>query len=519
MKPISFNSIPADLLTPPASIATSEAGASSVRISTGDLHGNAMKLIYILIQQGILSLAARDDYNELFRIYRKGVNSLTQDDIEKYRDIIEQATIDKTRSLTIIGDELADRGNNDYYTLVVLKKLHESGLPFDIMISNHSFEFLNDFYASHGNMFGQHNLVGAQALSLVNLSSLIKKSQSEGYDIDIPDMVSSAYLPHLKAISYSVSPDLESITLYSHAPVGFETIKALAKEYKVTYNDSTILDLTETIDAINTEFHKRLAMGDMYARSNPKEYVSNDTPLKYPLYRLIWNRSRNQIDVRPQCLGRKDSLPYDVRFVHGHIGAQALLSLSSHINLDNELGKDNSLASLKSPYSITSCSETSKDVLQQRIEDKRRHDLLTVIEREKEELLGKAKVYQAHLISTQHLGNNLYQQKYDCICAAIDCIDKKMVNSEGWRKAKADFYKEILSHKDLLLTRRTAEEPNIIKRFMLWLTQKARTDGFFFMRSVNANEHQQEVQQAAAASSDGDKQQDGISVRGPGASQ
>jgi hypothetical protein len=120
-------------------------------VSVGDLHGNALKLIYTLIEEGVLELSEEEQessahiYIKLRDIYNKPINELRVDDLAKFQDIINKAKVNKNKAVTLIGDELADRGNNDYFTLLVLQKLKEEQVNIEIMLSNHSVEFIRDY--------------------------------------------------------------------------------------------------------------------------------------------------------------------------------------------------------------------------------------------------------------------------------------------------------------------------------------------------------------------------------------
>lgn len=141
-------------------------------VSIGDIHGNALKLIYTLIEEGVLHLSP-NQYGALRDIYYKSTDKLTSEDLAKFRQIITEARINKKRAITLIGDELADRGQNDYFTLLVLKKLHNENTDINIMLSNHSVEFIRDYEKEQ--FTGQYKLLAGQGASLKGMHTLIKK--------------------------------------------------------------------------------------------------------------------------------------------------------------------------------------------------------------------------------------------------------------------------------------------------------------------------------------------------------
>src|SRR5205814_6199644 len=91
-----------------------------------------------------------------------------------------------------------------------------------------------------------------QARSMTNLHFLIKRGLIPiHYVISVYE---NAYLPRLKAITYGYSSIDNRLTICSHAPCGLNTIKALAKDFGVDFNKSTVKNFMSTIDSINQAF-------------------------------------------------------------------------------------------------------------------------------------------------------------------------------------------------------------------------------------------------------------------------
>ena len=314
-------------------------------VSVGDLHGNALKLIYILIEEGFLKLN-KEQYDILHDIYLKSAVdrkksrytnaiiqetcSLTKQDIETFEKIISNAQVDSSRALTLIGDELADRGNNDYFTLFVLQKLKESHCNVDIILSNHSMAFMA---ASTAYQFDGEELI-TPTTSLDNMKFFLKQGLIK--EEAIRTIVANSYLPMIKAINYTVSLDGQ-ITLFSHAPIGLETIEALANKFKIPYKEGTSLELLQTIDAINQAVSNNF-QNISYEFINDGAHKSNKVvpvPTSNPIKRLVWNRAFNDSD-QPKTI---TSTGIKVKFVHGHVGQDGTIKTArSHTNLDNFFG-------------------------------------------------------------------------------------------------------------------------------------------------------------------------------------
>lgn len=290
---------------------------SATHVSMGDLHGNTMKLLYILIEEGVMKMPP-EDYRSLFQIYSKPMGTLTGFDLSNFEKIVQRAEIIPGKNITLVGDELADRGNNDFFTLSVFKKMSASELNFDILVSNHSLEFLRFYEYKAASPFTN------RILPITSLDGLIK-TINDGCIAkpSIDDMVLEHYLPRLKAISYTISPETHDVTLFTHAPIGLETIEQLAIRYDIVYQDRTRDDLINTIDKINAAFLTELRDGrfveKFYGQMDGLRDAHSKLPFSYPIdspfYRLVWTR---ELDKHTKTNPSGD---YQVRFVHGHVGS------------------------------------------------------------------------------------------------------------------------------------------------------------------------------------------------------
>ena len=116
-----------------------------------------------------------------------------------FNKILSNAKLNKQKSLILVGDELSDRGNNDYFTLLVLQKLRNEDFDVEIMLSNHSMEFIQDFEKPH--MTGKARLGRGQARSLENLAKLIKQVLVD--EKEVKQIVHECYIPTIRAIGYT----------------------------------------------------------------------------------------------------------------------------------------------------------------------------------------------------------------------------------------------------------------------------------------------------------------------------
>src|SRR5438128_133691 len=91
-------------------------GDSHAEVTRGDLHSNSTAFFNLVVQFGILVLDAHY-YKQFTMICSKKIKKLTKDDINQLNEILKNAKVNPRCKIRLIGDELADRGNNDYFML------------------------------------------------------------------------------------------------------------------------------------------------------------------------------------------------------------------------------------------------------------------------------------------------------------------------------------------------------------------------------------------------------------------
>lgn len=308
---------------------------TATNITIGDLHSNAIKLLYFLVRQGICTISEAD-YKRLVEIYWFPTEWLTRALLNKFNTIIERIEIiDRHTLVRLIGDELADRGSNDYFILKILQKLHKEQVNIEILLSNHGVEFIEAYerFVERGNIF-KTTLMEKYTPSLKNLNLLIESELISAEEI--LNIANICYKPALKLISYSLDQDAPGITIYSHAGIGLQTIDFLANKFNVTYNCCTHEKLAQTIDNINQRFsnyvqdgrvHQLYSSENMLHGYNGALVPNDETAVEF----IMWNRSYLGLE-RPN-----EQNGYSLSFVHGHDSREN--THDNIYNLDGQLGK------------------------------------------------------------------------------------------------------------------------------------------------------------------------------------
>lgn len=319
------------------------------QLTCGDLHGNALKLIHFMIQEGILELK-KEDYKKIVDIYEKDKPIRT--DFLTFKQIIQNANWDINKGmLRLIGDILSDRGGgsgNDFFTLTILKILKVKKVPFTILFSNHDAVFFESLIRK---IHGSELLDVGQSATLDRMYESIRDKSINAQEI-FP-LLLEGYFPNLKAIDYVYDEEKTppTLTLFTHAPNGLEIIENLARDYKIPLPKKNIAHcsaekIKNIIDKINANFVQDAISGKLLRKIKDELHEMNNLgidankeaiPAKFPFQRLIWNRyHKNDPDFEwSDSLKDRTALYY----VHGH--DQAKHHYSHVIGLDNDAGKHN----------------------------------------------------------------------------------------------------------------------------------------------------------------------------------
>lgn len=298
----------------------------ATQVALGDLHANAMKLIHFLVVNGIVSIES-EDYDTLSSIYLKDTKQHTQADIDQFNAIIEKLEMNSStlKHILFIGDELADRGKNDWFVLKIIDKLQTSRvIDTTILLSNHGLEYIRACELS----LDTYNSSVFPVTSLTNLQQFMRQGFVNRQNI--VTMNQNSYYPSLKLVSYII--DGNEISLFTHAPTDIAHIRELALKLKTTFDDSTIDRLKQSLDDINAAFSIHVHKKTVHTLIKPltREHEIKGFPGD-PINFIAWNRSIDILKRHPE------HQRYVVHYVHGH---DRTAPVKEHIhNLDNSLGK------------------------------------------------------------------------------------------------------------------------------------------------------------------------------------
>lgn len=454
------------------SINISKKGSVAIQITIGDLHGNSMKLMFMLITHGIASNINESDYSKLVEIYLTPTRNLTKEHIDEFNQILSKIEFSTDSLIRLIGDELADRGSNDYFTLKILEKLYENNVPVEIIASNHSIEFIlacekqDNFYTPILNY--------KYASSMENLQYLVNKEIVTREEI--LTIANSNYKPTLRAISYSLNENQKEITIYSHAGIGLNTIEYLAQKLEVEYIDTSARELAQTIDNINLRFQQHVqnnTVHTLYPSKKMEAGSENEYLINESFEFILWNRDYTHI-FRPEI-----HYDYHVNFVHGHDPSEN--TRNNIYNLDNSLGKSdiNNIGIYSVIYSANDiCVITLSDQYQYFLSQ------MQAIKTKEQHLIGKGQMVAGNcaknlydILQTQHQAlseaqTDIHTFQNSCI-DAINFARPELEKHRGWKQLLGNLAHTVPGGGPMC--------------FIVGLINKAATRNVLFFKSDSAN--------------------------------
>lgn len=258
-------------------------------VTLGDMHGNALKLFYLLCFHDCFESEMYHQnhlenlYYEFHELYEKDADDFDTQFVADAVALVDKLVFRSDCSVRFIGDLLADRGKNDFLTLLLIKRMHVCALPYTIILSNHDAEF---FYALETNTDDAPRVTRMsdrkQFRSANNLAKLLKKGL---IDIDeLKTWMQTCIYPYVKVIDIE---EYNNVTVvYTHAPVSRSQIVQL-HDYLVKQGDVALAAIeklfSEMVEDINAAVANNLRNGK-FAR------MLEDIKSSNMLRNFIWMR-------------------------------------------------------------------------------------------------------------------------------------------------------------------------------------------------------------------------------------
>lgn len=359
-------------------------------VTIGDLHGNAIKAIYFLVQTGVMVLEqGQKDYQRLYAIYKaqerenvtlpnyqltikgKKGQKLSTKQYHEFLSILKRAHLKPISCVNFIGDEFGDRGNSDTLTALVFEVLKDNAVPYRINVSNHglvaikSLKLMAKLKESHRH---QIKLLPGQEISLIStLSDLGISSDYENHHYPkmaqiekakkpllSPDefcqILDESYYPFLNLINYQFD-EKDQLNFITHAPAAlktaYELINLLNEKLgtSLIYEDTSNTKIAKMLDSINDVIIDLILKDEL-------DNIYDDIPVidipDNPFTRIAWARDYHPEESFITSTGKI------IINTHGHVGedfAKKIKTINGtryqvNQNLDSYLGRNDNFNQL-----------------------------------------------------------------------------------------------------------------------------------------------------------------------------
>lgn len=298
-------------------------------VTAGDLHGNALYFLHFLIKYRVIELDKKA-YLKFVKIYQKPASEMRKADFDVFDSLLTLAKVNNNKKVRLLGDILADRGKNDYFTLKLIELLDKGGADLSILLSNHDAEFMLNIELNGGLKppFKEKMMRRDFAKSIEGLvNSIAKGDLDQGY---CESLYRQHFLPHVKAIDYCFESAGEGYKpqLFTHAPVDLNLMAKAAAELDVPFDSTTDERLKVSIDEVNKKIKDILMNGQFHRVFEEMITVDSET---YQQVKAFWDWHQfngevttDVINKEIQLLNGEHKKRFEARFPgivrRGHVG-------------------------------------------------------------------------------------------------------------------------------------------------------------------------------------------------------
>jgi len=321
-------------------------------ITVGDMHGDFVKDVYYGLRNGVISLRngvtslAAEDYARLVEIYRKGSGQFTVQELASVEQILDGCKKELPLLYRTIGDTKGDRGESDLLMEMFDNKKDQLQVNYRNLFSNHDLEYIY-WYENEYDRPHDPYIYGAFTRSLDNYDAFVKAQEKNPEPAHLErikqlnEQRASFYKAHLYLTDYTLNPDQQSATFYTHAVTGLDILQMnaanlLPDQYNQytkeddSFTQKSAPELARVIDEVNAEFQTQVMQNNIH-------YLC-PTGSKQKLYVLDENKENSLLfTAANRSFAEQFVCPPQFTFVHGHY--KIVDPMPSNVYcLDNNLG-------------------------------------------------------------------------------------------------------------------------------------------------------------------------------------
>lgn len=285
-------------------------------ITIGDLHGNTMKLVWLLCHFSVIRFREPvANFKRLWEIYETPVDALTIDMVTEFETIIQSSQFveERPKKIIFIGDTLADRGHNDYFTLIVFQRIFQH-IEYIILLSNHDLVHLCEAEGNHYLEEYPPETHENYFISFLNFQKLLAKFPV--LQESAIEMRNTSFKPFVKMFEFGF-PNDKTMLLFSHTPFIFN--EYFFKTDLLTHPH--LNELFVELEQINIKVSEHIAKNELHLLSSAMFLAAE--------HREFAKTKDNAFLIQN-----------DIINIHGHVGQRHNhLLLSQSVNLDTDLGR------------------------------------------------------------------------------------------------------------------------------------------------------------------------------------
>lgn len=315
-------------------------GRNGDEIVIGDLHANTIKLFYFLIRHGVIHRMTEAQYAFIVAICSKSAEDLTRDDLNEYKERLRSLCYNKNVTVSLIGDELADRTDTcDVLTMLLIRELREYQVPVKIHLSNHTSQMIEACELKTG--FTSTMLSARDCLSMRGIDTIIRNGLMTADEIYV---LYEEYKKAFRVNSYFIDfPLVGKAVMYlmNHAAIDLINIRHQTEfllsspSLPPVGSPVSLHELTATLDGIDKKFRIVVSgnwIHDIYEKKSVEYAYAGLCDLRDDCFaEVMWNRKYDSLKRA------EDQGEFLLRYIHGHDDGDQ--DVENVCNLDNILGK------------------------------------------------------------------------------------------------------------------------------------------------------------------------------------
>lgn len=256
------------------------------------MHGNVVKLLYSLSLHGLINIQPKV-YDAIASIYYKSIDQLTVHDIITFKKYVSEISVIDQKSLVRLFGMLANKGQNDYFSLYLIAYLINKNLNIEILLTDHDYEFIRAYeaYFQKGEIPRKYEDLDNKFnfKSLNNMIFLLENMWISTEEVGF--LYENYYRQKIKLLSYSLNKESNKISLYSYGPMNMEDIKALADDVHAFYYAKNAEAFAQTIDRMN---------GLYYVNTIKKNLIGSTGEKGKPVSKLIQDHTSVHLKQQPK---------------------------------------------------------------------------------------------------------------------------------------------------------------------------------------------------------------------------